>query len=128
MKAVIIAPAHRGEGGLGAAGGDMADGLAGLGLDVEFVGRAPDSFARRLGGRRPLRALPSLLRNLDRRAVEGNVPQEWGLAYAMPGFLPDAGQGVRVLHQATRHPRQVRSALAAARARAGGGRGFMTRR
>ncbi len=128
MKAVIIAPARPGEGGLGGAALDMADGLSGLGLDVQYVGTAGDTLARRLAGRRPLRRWAGLLRGLDRRAVVRQVPQEWQIAYAMPGCLPAEGPGVRVLHQATRHPRSVRSALAAARSSSGAGKGFMTRR
>ncbi len=60
-------------------------------------------------------------------AARRRTPSEWDLAYAMPGFLPQ-GPGVRVLHQATHHPDIVRSTLAEARLRAGGGRGFLTAR
>jgi glycosyltransferase involved in cell wall biosynthesis len=69
------------------------------------------------------------MRELDRRAVVRGTPSDWDLAYAMPGHLPRQNEGgVRVLHQATRHPRQVHTAVAAARRNAGGGRGFMTKR
>jgi glycosyltransferase involved in cell wall biosynthesis len=128
VKAIIIAPAPPGEGGLGAAALDMADGLAALGIDVQHVGRERNTHARRIASHRPLRRFPQLLRELDRRAIARQVPREWHLAYAMPGFLPSEGPGVRIVHQATRHPRTVRAALAKARAAAGGGRGFMTRR
>lgn len=107
----------------------MAAGLEAAGVAVSHVGAPSPGIARGIAGRRPLRRLASLTRELERRAVEHRVPRDWQLAYAMPGYLPDrADGGVRVLHQATRHPRQVRAALAAARRGAGGGRGFMTRR
>jgi glycosyltransferase involved in cell wall biosynthesis len=107
----------------------MADGLKAAGLAVSYVGAPPPGIARAVADRRPLRRLASLTRELERRAVGRSVPGGWQLAYAMPGFLPRrANGGVRVLHQATRHPRQVHAALSAARRSAGGGRGFMTRR
>src|SRR3954451_24820033 len=73
MKAVIIAPADPGEGGLGTAARDMAEGLAGMEMDVEFIGRAPDTFVRQVAAKRPLRTFPGLLRELDRRAVLARV-------------------------------------------------------
>lgn len=104
-------------------------GLRRCGLDASYVGLPGPGVARRLAARRPLRRFGSLTRALERRAVARQVRGGWQLVYAMPGFLPpDADGAVRVLHQATRHPREVRAAVAAARSAAGGGRGFMTAR
>jgi glycosyltransferase involved in cell wall biosynthesis len=126
-RAVVIAPANPGVGGQGAAAADMALGLRRAGLEASYVGSPAPSLTRRLAGRRPLRRFGSLVRTIDRRALVRQVDDRWELAYAMPGFLPPRREGrVRVLHQATRHPREVRNAIASARRVAGGGRGFMT--
>ncbi|HEY2570320.1 MAG TPA: glycosyltransferase [Solirubrobacteraceae bacterium] len=76
---------------------------------------------------RPLRRMSAFGRALDRRALAARVPQDWDVAYSMPGFTP-RGHDVRarVVHAATHHPARVRESLAAARRRAGGGQGFMT--
>ena len=126
-RAVVIAPAEAGSGGQGAAAADMAAGLEAAGLDVSYVGSSAPGLARRLAGQRPLRRFGALTRELDRRAVVRRVPDDWQLAYAMPGYLPSTARGTRVLHQATHHPRIVRERLARARREAGGGRGFISR-
>jgi glycosyltransferase involved in cell wall biosynthesis len=126
-RAVVIAPAEAGSGSQGAAAADMATGLETAGLDVSYVGSSAPGLARRLAGHRPLRRFGRLTRELERREVASRVPGVWQLAYAMPGYLPSTGSGIRVLHQATHHPRLVRERLAHARRAAGGGRGFMTK-
>src|SRR5690349_8421321 len=126
-KAVVIAPAEEGSGGQGAAAGAMALGLTSLGIDVSYVGNSSPSLARRLAGKRPLRRLGRLARELDRSAIRRRLPAGWQLAYAMPGYLPSEKRGIRALHQATDHPRMVMTRLEAARRVAGGGRGFMTK-
>lgn len=125
-KAVVIAPARPGSGGQGAAAADMAAGLEAAGLRVSFVGSSRPRVAQRLAGQRPLRRIGWFTRELERRAVARRVPHDWELAYGMPGYLPSNNRGIRVLHQATHHPRIVRARVEAARRAAGGGRGFMT--
>jgi glycosyltransferase involved in cell wall biosynthesis len=125
--AIVISPAQPGVGGQGAAAADMLLGLRANGIRCSYVG--PPGHAGLLAaavGRRPLRRWPALARAIERRAVLRRAPGRFALAYGMPGFVPRDGPGVRVLHHATHHPRRVREALAAARRRAGGGRGFMT--
>ena len=117
-----------GMGGQGTAAGDMAYGLEARGIDVEYVSPPPLGLARRLATKRPLRQFKSLGRELDRRAVAAARLTSVDLVYALPGFLPRGGfQGVRVLHQATHHPRRILAAVRQAQVAAGGGRGFMTR-
>jgi glycosyltransferase involved in cell wall biosynthesis len=128
MKAVVIAPAPPGVGGQGAAARDMAEALSVHGLSCSYVGPDTPGLLGRLARNRPLRRWPALGRALDRRAMRRRVPPHWDLAYSMPGFLPISGIGVRVLHQATHHPRHVLAAVDSARRQAGGGRGFMTLR
>jgi glycosyltransferase involved in cell wall biosynthesis len=123
--ALITSPAGAGVGGLGRASEDARDGFAAHGVGVRFVSLPPEDTARRIAVRRPLRRWPQLRRHLDRRALD--VPAEsWDFAWSVPGFSPS--HGVRVLHQATFHPDEVRAQVAAAQVRAGGGRGFVTRR
>jgi glycosyltransferase involved in cell wall biosynthesis len=124
----VVAPIAPGLGGQGAAAGDIAEGLRTVGLDVEYVYPPGPGPARHLAARRPLRRFKALGRALDRRAVARVRVPSVDLTYAMPGFLPEPGRGgIRVLHQATHHPRRVMAAMVAARAEAGGGMGFMTR-
>jgi glycosyltransferase involved in cell wall biosynthesis len=76
---------------------------------------------------RPLRRFASLSRAADRAAMRRRVPDDWDIAYAMPGFMPRGEDSrPRVVHAATHHPRVVQATVAAARRRAGGGTGFMT--
>jgi glycosyltransferase involved in cell wall biosynthesis len=132
QRAAIVAPAQRGVGGLGGAGMQMEIGLAHHGLRVSWWGPSGHEgrmarMARRV--RMPRRS--ELARALDRRDVLNCRREAVDLVYAMPGFLPDDGTDStcrRVLHQATRHPQVVLANITRARALAGGGRGFLSRR
>jgi glycosyltransferase involved in cell wall biosynthesis len=67
-------------------------------------------------------------RRLAARALRRSVPERgWDLLYAVSGSVPlERGRGVRVIHQATRHPALEWAALNRAE-RETGGRGDMTR-
>ncbi len=128
--AIVVAPAPNGVGGLGAAAGQMAAGLEAHGLVVrylDFDGRA--TSAQRLLRTRAGRRLATLSRVVDRRVLRSRIDSDWSLAYAIPGYLPRHAtrRQVRVLHAASHHPRVALESIAAARRRAGGGRGFVTR-
>jgi glycosyltransferase involved in cell wall biosynthesis len=127
-RAVVVTPAPPGFHGLGGAAGAMLDGLRLHGVDARPAGVLPASRRRlrRVVASRPLRRCAPLVREVDRICVRRAVPAEWDLSYAMPGCLPGRPSGLRVLHQATEHPAVVLEATRSARARAGGGRGFIT--
>jgi len=118
----VISPAQVGVGGLGIAARDVLDGFRANGWTMEFVGSPQPTWLGRLARRRPWRRWHLLNRELQRREIVSRVPATWSLAYAMPSFLPE-GDGVKVLHQATRHPQVVTDALK--RARTTGGRSFI---
>ena len=129
--AVVVAPAPLGSGGLGRAAAEFVDGMAALGGEAQFVGLRPRGRLARAAQSRPFRRAFGIgpFVSLTSRAVRRAVPAEgWELAYAMPGTLPPdrPGSGVRVLHQATRHP-AVRWAALARGERETGGRGGMSR-
>lgn len=126
-RALVVAPAAPGRGGQGSAGASMLSGLQAQGVSCSYVG-PPDRAGAlaKLAANRPLRRWPSFSRAIARQAVLRQVPSDWDLVYAMPGFVPLRGPGIKVLHQATHHPRRVVWAVDAAAHRAGGGRGFMT--
>lgn len=127
-RVVVIAPARLGEGGLGTAAGDIAVAFEAAGCHVNYVGSLErQDWARRLAGWRPFRRYAALSRALDRRAIMRRVPDDFDLAYAVPGFLPRTGAPA-VLHQATHHPMVVRTVTREARRAAGGGRGFLSAR
>jgi glycosyltransferase involved in cell wall biosynthesis len=123
---LISSPYPQGTGGLGRAAEDAADGFAAFGYRVVTPAMPPPSRARRLAGRRPVRRWPEIMRAIERAQLMRSLPGDWEIAWAPPGFLPP--RGLRVLHQATFHPAAVRDQVAAARRRAGGGRGFLTAR
>jgi glycosyltransferase involved in cell wall biosynthesis len=127
-RAVVVTPAPPGVHGLGGAAAAMLDGLRFHGVDARPAGVLPPSRRglRRVVASRPLRRCAPLVREVDRVCVRRAIPAGWDLSYAMPGFLPGATSGLRVLHQATEHPLVVLEATRRARARAGGGRGFIT--
>jgi glycosyltransferase involved in cell wall biosynthesis len=106
----------------------MLDGLRACGVVARYAGSpATPGLLVAAAGHRPLRRVSPLARALERSAVRRRIRHDWDLAYAMPGLLPRHACAARILHQATWHPDTVRSAVREARARAGGGRGFMTR-
>jgi glycosyltransferase involved in cell wall biosynthesis len=122
-----VAPAGRGDGGLGKAAGDMSIALSDLGFDVDYVNdRTRTGRVEALMYRRPMRRLPSVARVVSQRRFRAACADKVQLTYAMPGYLPRSG-GVRVLHQATRHPDVVFRSIRRARSEAGGGRGFLSR-
>jgi glycosyltransferase involved in cell wall biosynthesis len=124
--AMVVAPAQLGEGGLGAAAGDMAAALAAHGLAVRYHGQpGRPGLLRSVAGRRPLRRFRPLASELDRRAVLRGIRAPADLAYVMPGFARVPAPTV-VLHQATHHPEIVREQLLTARREVGGGVIFMT--
>ena len=129
-RAVVAAPAVCGAGGLGTAAGEAATGLRALGCAVEYVGPQPRGVATRAARSRPARRLlgtgPSA--RLVARAVRRAVPDGgWDLAYAVSGAVPlERRGGIRVLHQATRHPATEWAALQRAVGETGG-RGDMSR-
>jgi glycosyltransferase involved in cell wall biosynthesis len=125
-NAAIVSPAGPFVGGLGTAAAAAAEGFGSCGLEVEFLTLpSEDSLAERIARRRPLRRYPRVIRSLGRRKLSQAARRaDWDLAYAMPGSLPQRPD--RILHQATFHPEAVLEQVAAARARAGGGRGPMS--
>jgi glycosyltransferase involved in cell wall biosynthesis len=127
-RVIVVAPGAPGLGGLGAAARDMAAGLRDRGASVRHVTLPdPPTALQAAARRRPLRRLAVLGRAVDRRALAARVPDDWDVAYSMPGFTPRGHDArARVVHAATHHPARVRESLATARRRAGGGHGFMT--
>jgi glycosyltransferase involved in cell wall biosynthesis len=129
-SALVVAPAPLGTGGLGTAAAEFSVGLAAIGCQSRFVGLQPrGAFARAVAARPVRRAFGSgPLVGATARAVRRAVPDDgWDLAYAMPGTLPlERGSGLRVVHQATRHPARRYEALRLAE-RQTGGRGGMSR-
>jgi glycosyltransferase involved in cell wall biosynthesis len=129
-SAVVAAPARRGEGGLGSAAAELADGLEALGRAVTYVGSQPRGALARMARSRPLRRALGMgpSRRMAVRAVRRAVPGNgWDLAYTTPGAAPiGGGTGVRVIYQATRHPAVEWAALRQGE-RETGGRGDMTR-
>jgi glycosyltransferase involved in cell wall biosynthesis len=123
LRAVVISPGPPGRGGQGKAAGDMATALRDHGLDTAYVTLPTrPSPLRRLLTRRVVRRFSrAALNELDRREVGRRVPGGWDLAYAMPGFLPAAGGGVRIIHQAARPGAVDARRMAEARRLAGGG-------
>lgn len=127
-RAVVACPAALGAGGLGTAAAEFAAGLEAHGVSSTYVGLQATGAAGRLVNHRPFRRLfgagPG--RRLGARAVRRAVPAEgWDLLYAVPGSLPPGRGGVRVIHQATRHPALEREALRRGE-RETGGRGDMS--
>lgn len=104
----MAAPAPLGVGGLGGAAAEFADGLAALGRRASFVGIPPLDPATRVARSRPFRRLfgKGVGRRAVARSVRRAVPAEgWDLVWGCPGAVPiERGRGVRVVHQATRHP------------------------
>jgi glycosyltransferase involved in cell wall biosynthesis len=127
-SAIVVSPARPGSGGLGGAAGAMALGLGERGFTVEVLGHSAAGSAALTRIVRELRSAP-LEEELKRRRARREIPAAgWDLAYAMPGFLPPASSGARILHQATAHPRTAFERMRAARRAAGGGRGFLSAR
>jgi glycosyltransferase involved in cell wall biosynthesis len=122
--AIIVSPAAPGSGGLGGATGAMELGLrqCGFAVDVVRAGRGQDwlSRASRMMRNRHLEV------ELQRRRAQRSIPTGWDLAYSMPGYLPRDGAGLRVLHQATAHPRTALDRMRVARRAAGGGSLFLS--
>jgi glycosyltransferase involved in cell wall biosynthesis len=126
-RAVVVAPARLGQGGLGEAAAQAVMGWTDLGVQVDFAGRdrSEPNVSQRLASIRGVRRASLLAREADRMSVK--VHGSYDALYAMPGFVGHGGwRGPSVLHQATQHPMTVIEAVAEARSRAGGGRGFMT--
>lgn len=107
-EAIVAAPAPLGGGGLGGAAAEFADGLEALGCRTSFVGIPPLGPTARVARSRPFRRLfgKGVGRRAVARSVRRAVPAEgWDLAWGCPGAAPvERGRGVRVVHQATRHP------------------------
>lgn len=126
--AALVAPAQPGVGGLGGAMAAAAEGFAHRGWNVVHIGppERPDALMS-ITSRRPLRRWKTLQRQAVRRNVRRRDETAPGrdLSYAVPGYLPCTG--LTVLHQATFHPRTVREQIERARARTGGGAGFISR-
>lgn len=129
-RAVVAAPAPFGVGGLGGAAAEFAAGLEAAGWSAEYVGIPPRSAYARAVRSRPFRRAfgmgPS--RRAVARSVRRAVPEGgWDLVWGCSGSMPvERRGGVRVLHQATRHPALHREELLRGE-RETGGRGAMSR-
>jgi glycosyltransferase involved in cell wall biosynthesis len=129
-RAVVAAPAPFGAGGLGGAAAEFAAGIGVAGWDVEYVGIPPRSAYARAVRSRPFRRIlgtgPS--RRAEARSVRRAVPAAgWDLVWGCSGSMPvERRGGVRVLHQATRHPALHHEAMRRGE-RETGGRGTMSR-
>ena len=123
----VIAPAGLGEGGLGGAARDFADGARSVGMPVSYVGsRTLPTPLQRIASARPLRHWPLLARELSRRDILGRVPTNVDATYCMPGFIPSGNASRSALHQATHHPRVIEEVMKEARRRVGPGRPLAT--
>ena len=129
-RAVVAAPAPFGTGGLGAAAAEFAAGLGAAGWSADYVGVPPRSAYARAVRSRPFRRVfgmgPS--RRAVARSVREAVPEGgWDLVWGCSGSMPvERHGGVRVLHQATRHPALHREEIRRGE-RETGGRGSMSR-
>jgi glycosyltransferase involved in cell wall biosynthesis len=128
-RAIVAGPAPFDSGGLGTAAAEFVEGLEAHGLEPAYVGLQNPGLPSRLAGSRPFRRAfgATTRRVIDSRAVRQAVSKNrWDLIYAMPGSLPTRRRrGIRVLHQAGRHPRVERAALRRAE-RETGGRGSLS--
>lgn len=129
-KALAVAPAQFGTGGLGTAVAEFVDGLSALGISTSYVGSQDAGFVTRLAGGRGFRRVfgSGPHRRAEARAVRAAAPPgDWDLVYAVAGSVPvGVHTGLRVIHQSTRHPLLERAALRRAE-RETGGRGDLSR-
>jgi glycosyltransferase involved in cell wall biosynthesis len=129
-SALVVTPAPFGAGGLGGAVAEFAQGLEATGREWSYIGSPAAGPLRRAVASRPFRRAfgTASLRRLAARAARQAVPDGgWDLVYATPGSVPpERGDGVRVIHQATRCPAREWSALRRAE-RETGGRGDLSR-
>ena len=107
-RAVVAAPAPLGAGGLGAAAAEFVAGLEVAGFATRFVGVPPRGTYARTVRSRPFRRAFGMgaSRRAVARSVRGAVPDgDWDLIWGCSGAAPvERPAGLRVLHQATRHP------------------------
>jgi glycosyltransferase involved in cell wall biosynthesis len=107
-RAIVIAPATLGSGGLGTAAAEITDGLRARGCETEFIGFHKWDPVARAAASRPFRRAfgTATSRRVGHRAIRRALPRSgWDLLYATPGMVPiERGSGIRVVHQATRHP------------------------
>lgn len=106
-RAIVVAPAPAGVGGLGRAAGDFADGLSRLGLETSYIGAQPRSLRSRLASSRAIRRVSGAPQRLsaarDVRRVADRM--EWDLVYAVAGAAPaERPGGIVVIHQSTHYP------------------------
>jgi len=129
-KIVVAGPAPLRRGGLGLAAAEFVDGARGLGRGVEYIGPQSAGPATRLATGRVFRRAfgKGASRSLGARAVRRAVPATgWDLVYAIGGSVPvELTEGIKVIHQSTRHPRIEFSAVKRAE-RETGGRGASSR-
>jgi glycosyltransferase involved in cell wall biosynthesis len=129
-RALVTLPVPLGAGGLGTAAAEFLAGLGALGVDARWVGPQPLGAATRVVVSRPYKRCfgAAGARRLGSRAVRRAVPREgWDLVYGVPGSVPvEIGRGIRVVHQANRHPAVEWAALRRGE-RETGGRGDMSR-
>ncbi len=129
-RAIVVAPAALGSGGLGSAAAEVTDGLRAAGRETAYIGLQPRGALARAARSRPFRrvfgkgpAARAVAREVRRAVPAGG----WDLAYATPGTVPiERGAGLRVIHQATRLPEVEWAALRQGE-RETGGHGDMSR-
>ncbi|MHB8185467.1 MAG: glycosyltransferase family 4 protein [Dermatophilaceae bacterium] len=127
LRVAVVAPAAWGEGGLGTAARDFAEGAMKLKADVVYIGHSDlQTKAERLVQVRPLRRWPVLARELSRARILARVPSGIDAIYSMPGYLPKIVGSPLALHQATHHPSVICETMRNARRRVGGGRPLYT--
>lgn len=122
-RALVVAPAEEGRGGLGRSAGDFTYGLRSLGIETTYIGPQPGSVLDRAAGSRLARRFSSApQRLLLEKGVRSAVPlNDWDFAYSVAGTAPvERSAGIVCIHQSTHHPRIEWERLKRARQATGG--------
>jgi len=120
LRVVVAAPAYLGQGGLGAAARDIADGFLHHGATVSVLRHDVEAPWQRVAGTRVIRRFRALHRQVDGATIARHIQRAHDLAYVMPLCVPRGGP-VTILHQATHHPRCARTSVSQARRHTRGG-------
>ncbi len=126
VRVVVAAAADPGQGGIGAAARDIADGFILAGADVTYLRHDAQAPWARLAGTTVLRRFRAMQRQITGAAIARRAQRCHGLAYVMPLCMPGGGPAT-ILHHATHYPRIARAVVSQVRRDTGGGATFIGR-